>query len=241
MGWFKVSDGRVVYPGRIAPDPYADWVATREGAAAVDEVARDLRFRLLGRTRAARKRIWREIEAAARSEDGRAALQAAADLYLEAISALAYAPGLPRVSVDLRRLVLVPRALAVSRARPAMTARLRQCPAFAERPIAQGEFLFEAALTQVDLAVRAARPSVRRPVRGPDDWVVVEADTRFLWVDRLWSGPGWTGHWFVYEHPRGPLSRAERRAVEGAIVTLQASIASLPRERRHALVKLAAS
>jgi hypothetical protein len=54
MGWFKVSDGRVVYPGRISPDPYAEWVATREGAVAVDEVARELRFRLFGRTRAAR-------------------------------------------------------------------------------------------------------------------------------------------------------------------------------------------
>jgi hypothetical protein len=241
MSWFKVSDGRVVYAGAISREPYAAWISTKAGAQAIDAVASQTGFRLFGRARAARRRVWRELGDAARTEDGRAALQAAADLYLLTMSTLAYASGLPRTAVGLRRLVLVPRTMAAGRARPVITARLAECPAFAQRPLAEREFLFEAVLLQADAAVRGASPCIRRPIRAADGWTCIGADTRFSWVDQYWSGPGWSGHWFMYEHPKEPLSRSERKAVEREAIALHGTLATLSRERRQALVQLAAS
>ena len=240
MSWYKVRDGRVVVAGALTKEPFTAWAATRDGIAAIESVAKEIGFRLFGRKRAARARIWRELAAAAKSDDGRNALQAAADLYQRTISTLAYAQGLPRVVIDLRRLVLVPRTLVAGRARTAVSARLLQCGAFAERPTPERDFLFETALNQIDAALRSARPSVQRPVRAADEWVCIGADTRFAWVDQYWSGPGWCGHWFVFELPREPLSRANRKAVERAVEQLNGTLKTLSRERRQALVQLAA-
>lgn len=240
MSWFKVSDGRVVYAGAISRAPYVAWVSTKTGSQAIDDAASRAGFRLFGPARA-RRQVWREFRDAARSEDGGAALQAAADLYLLTMSNLAYASGLPRTTIGLRRLVLVPRTLASGRARPLIAARLAECQAFAQRPVAERDFLFEAVLLQADAAVRGASPSIRCPIRAVDGWTCIGADTRFAWVDQYWSGPGWSGHWFMYEQPKEPLSRSDRKAVERDAVALQGSLATLSRERRHALVQLAAS
>jgi hypothetical protein len=241
MSWYKVRDARVVFSGTLSRDPFTAWIATKDGARAIDDVAKGIGFRLFGRKRAARNRVWRELATAAKSDEGRSALQAAADLYARTISALAYAQGLPRSTVELRRLVLVPRTLVAGRARTAITARLQQCHAFAERPAAERDFLLETALDHIDAAMRAARPSVKRPVRAADEWVCLGADTRFAWVDQYWSGPGWSGHWCVYELPRQPLSRAHRKALERAIDQLNESLGTLSRERRQALMQLAAN
>jgi hypothetical protein len=241
MSWYKASDGRVTYAGALTRDPFATWIGTREGAQAIATVAAGLGFRLFGRARAARSQVWKELAAAGRSDEGRRALQDAADLYLRAISALAYAPGLPRTTVALRRLVLVPRALVAGRARSAIAARLAECHAFAERPVPQRDFLFEAALSQVDAAVRAARLSVDRPIRCPEGWGAFDADTRFAWVDQYWSGIGWSGHWFVYEYPREALSRADRKALQRAAIELHGTLGTLSRERRQAVVRIAAT
>ena len=96
MSWYKVRDGRVVFTGALNRQPYQAWIGTRDGKQAIDAVAKTIGFRLFGRARAARSRIWRELAAAAAGEDGRAALQGAADVYARTISTLAYAPGLPR-------------------------------------------------------------------------------------------------------------------------------------------------
>lgn len=241
MAWFKVVDGRIVYSGRISRDPHAAWLGTKQGTLAAAERAKTLGFRLFGRARAARKLLWRELDEAARSAEGRTAMQAAADLYIRSISTHAYAQGLPRLTVGLRRIVLVPRALAAGRARPQVRARLAECRAFSASPLAVQEFLFERALVEIDAAARSARPSVQRAIASSDEWSLIGADTQFQWVDQLWSGAGWTGHWFVYELPRTPLARADRKAVEQAVASLHRSVATLPRDRRHALIKLAAS
>jgi hypothetical protein len=240
MGWFKVIDGRVVYSGRITREPYMQWTTTAAGAASLAERAKTVGFRLFGRTRAARKQIWRELDDASRSAEGRDAMQAAADLYLRMLSTLAYAQGLPRVTAALRRVVLVPRALAAGRARADVHARLAQCRGFGEAPPALQQFLFERALLEVDAAARLARPSIDRPVDSSPEWILVASDTAVQWVDQIWSGAGWTGHWFLYERPRTPPTRSERKEIERAMASLRASVASIPRERRQALVKLAA-
>jgi len=239
MGWFKVNDGRVLCSGQISRDPFAAWISTPEGSGAVAAVASGMGFKLLGKARAARNQIWRELLSALRSADGRAALQASADVHGRSLTALAYAQALPRTSVALHRLVLVPRALVADRARAAIWAQLGQYRTLAERPAAEREFLISTAMTQVDEAMRRANPSIRKPVKAHDEWVVIGADTNFQWVDRYWSGNGWTGHWFLYELPRTALSRADRGAIECAVQTMRASVHDLSRERRQALVKLA--
>jgi hypothetical protein len=143
--------------------------------------------------------------------------------------------------VALRRVVVLPRTLVAARSRGVIVARLAQCAAFAALPEAQRAFLFDTVLAEVDAAIRAARPSIAKPVRTPDEWVCIGADVRFRWIDPLWSGADWCGHWFVFEQPRRALSRSERRDLERTVIELQASTATLPRERRNALVKLAAS
>ena len=135
--------------------------------------------------------------------------------------------------------MLVPRALVAERARAAIVAHLDQRAAFAARPAAHRNFVYSTVLTQIDEAMRAASPTLKRPLKGHDGWVVIGADTRFEWVDRYWSGDGWTGHWFLYELPRTSLSRADRKAIEAAVETMRKSVETLSRERRHALVKLA--
>jgi hypothetical protein len=240
MAWFKVRDGRVLYATRIDRQPYVAWLQTREGTAAVGATAAGLGFRLFGRARAARKKIWRELDAAARSAEGRSALQAAAVLYTGAIAALAYAPSLPRVTVALRRVVVLPRTLVAARSREAIAARLSQCPSVAAMPAAQRNFLCDTVLTEIDAAIRVARPSLQRPLHTPEEWVCIGADVRFKWIDPYWSGPAWSGHWIVYEQPRTPMSRRLRKEVECAALELQAAAVTLPRDRRQALVKLAA-
>jgi hypothetical protein len=241
MGWFRVSDGQVAHGGHVSRDPFAAWIATPEGAAAIAAVAAGMRFKLLGKTRAARKQVWRELLDALRSADGRAALQASADLYIRSLISLAYAQALPRATVALHRLVLVPRALVAERARAAIAAQLDRRAAFASLSAAQREFLYSTIMSQIDEGMRAAGPTLQKPLKGHEGWVVIGADTRFEWVDRYWSGDGWTGHWFLYELPRTRLSRADRKAVDSALQTMRTSIENLPRERRHALVKVAAS
>ena len=239
MGWFKIGDGRVIHSGQVSRDPFMAWTATAEGAAAIAAVAATMRFKLLGKTRAARKQIWRELLEVLRSADGRAALQDSADAYIRSLMSLAYAQSLPRATVALHRLVLVPRALVAERARTAISQRLDQCPACVARPAAEREFLYSTVMAQIDESMRAAKPTLQKPLKGQDGWVVIGADTRFEWVDRYWSGDGWTGHWFLYELPRTRLSRADRRTIDSALETMRTSVENLSRERRHALVKLA--
>jgi hypothetical protein len=239
MSWFKVDDGRVLCSGQISRDPFTAWTVTPEGSAAVVAVAASMRFKLLGKARAARNRIWRQLFSALRSADGRLALQSSADLYVRSLTSLAYAQALPRTTVGLHRLVLVPRAILADRARAAISAQTCHYALFAERPAPERDFLIGAVMAQVDEAMRYAKPTSRKPVRGYDEWVVIGADMNFQWVDRYWSGDGWTGHWFLYERPRTGLSRADRGAIERAVEAMRASVHNLSRERRQALIKLA--
>jgi len=238
MGWFQVGDERLRYRGRIERAPFEAWVSTPAGDAAISAAAKPVGFRLFGRTRAARRSMWRQLRDAAASSAGAAALDAAADVYARGLSDLAYAPGLPRVQVGLRRLVLVPRALAAGRARSAIPSRLQECRQIEELDAPLRDFLFERVVVELDGAVRQARPSIKRPIRA-HDWKCIAVDTEFGWVDQVWSGAGWSGHFFVYEWPPAPLTRADRKALANAVSDLESGINTLSRERRQQLVNAA--
>jgi hypothetical protein len=239
MSWFQVTEERLRYRGRINRAPFDAWAASPAGDEAIAAAAKHLGFRLLGRARAARGNMWHALKALSTSPAGIAALDAAADVYCRTLSDLAYAQGLPRVQVGLRRLVLLPRALAAGRARSTIAARLRQCPQIEELSEPLRGFLIERVVFELDAAARRARPSVKRPIRA-HDWTCIGVDTEFGWVDQVWSGAGWSGHFFVYEWPPSPLTRADRKAVAKAMTELESGINTLSRERRQQLVNVAA-
>ena len=238
MSWFKISDGRVRFRGRITRRPFSDWAATPEGAAAIDVVARELRFALFGRARAAKRRMWRELEAVVTTEQVKGILETTPDWYCNAMTELAYAPSLPRVAITLRRLVVIPRTMIAARGRSAINARLMISGAYADLNESLRAFLCDRLVWEIDDAIRRAKPTVKRPVGAREAWACVALDDKFVWIDPLWSGKDWLGHVFMYEMPER-ASRKDRREIEAAIEQLQQSLPELSQVQRDGTVRSA--
>src|SRR5574341_138710 len=109
MAWITRHKGTLAYSGRLAcPSSFDIWAET-DGHAVVSELASEKWFSLLGKRRAAKKEIWRELQQLAErgllADEIRSAVSAytsrMADFALERSS-------LPRMSVDLRRVFVVP-------------------------------------------------------------------------------------------------------------------------------------
>ena len=241
MAWFHVSDGRLRYRGRITRKPFLAWTGTPEGKAAVDTTARGLGFCLFGRTRTARRQMWRRLKSATTNQDVLAALQAEPDRYLAVWTEIAYAPALPRVSVALHRLVVVPRTMIAARALSALTARLMSVPAFAALDGPLRTFLCDRVILEMDAAIRRASPSPKRPVEARESWACVAIDERYMWVDPLWSGRDWLGHVLMFEVPAARPSRKERRELETAVSALQGSLSHLSVVQRDGTVRSASA
>jgi len=239
MPWFDVSDGRLAYRGRIDRAPFDAWIATPEGSNALAAAASLMRFKVLGRNRAARRELWTALSDAARAEPLASAINAAAGEFLRAMTELPYAAGLPRAQVGLRRVVVVPRVMIAGRARTAVTPRIANSPTLLELDTSLVAFFLDEILVQLDHALQRARPTPGRPVHGSQDWACIGIDTRYVWVDPYWSGPGWFGHVFLYEWPQGRIARRDRKGLERALVDLQEGLSTLSRERRHELVRTA--
>jgi hypothetical protein len=228
-----------VYGGRITRDPFTRWTATKRGQDAVAAIARTIRFSLFGRSRSARRRLWRALEAASRTASFATAVGAEAGRYMQVLAGVAYADSLPRTHIALRRLVLVPRAMITGRAQSGVFGRLRRAPVLAGVDEAVRIFFLEHLVIEMDAALQKASPSPRGPVQAGGEWVCVGVSTGTVWVDRLWAGPDGTGHVFMYECPPGGLSRKDRKALESAIAQMAASVSSLSRDQRAALVQSA--
>jgi len=240
VAWYKVSDGRLRFRGRITHKPLADWMATTEGAAAVQVVAGQLGFCLLGKARAAKRRLWRDLKTAVGDQAVGRVLESSPDLYANALTELAYAPALPRLAVALRRLVVIPRTMIAARGRSALNSRLMTCTAYADLNESLRAFLCDRLVLEMDEAIRRARPSPRKPVSTREAWTCVALDERFVWIDPLWSGRDWLGHVFLFEMPERP-SRRERREIEAAIERLQASLPDLSPVQRDGTVRSASA
>ena len=241
MAWFKMSGGRLQFRGRITRGPFAEWTATPEGSVAVDGVAGQLRFSLFGRTRAAKRRLWRELNSVVSNDQVRTVLEATPDYYLGALTELAYAPSLPRIVMNLRRLVVIPRTMIAARARSAVNSRLMTCLAYADMHQAVRAFLCDRLVLEMDDAIRRAKPSPRRPVDAKEFWGCVAVDQKFVWIDPLWSGPDWLGHLMMFEMTSGRPSRRERRELEAAIEQLQSSLPELSQVQRDGTVRSASA
>lgn len=239
MSWFHVSKGRLAYRGRITKDPFTAWTTTQEAAPAIQAAAAEIRFALFGRERAARKQLWRALESAASSAQAVDAIQTETTHYLRLLASLSCVPALPRVQVNLHRLVVVPRTMIAGRGYGALCGRLSKVAPFAALDEAVRAFFFEQLLREMDFALAKASPSPRRPIYAHEEWACVGADVDLLWVDPMWSGPGWSGHLFMFEYPRTGLARKEIKALEAALASLNTQIAGLSRVQRDDLLRIA--
>jgi len=238
MGWFRVASSRLRYRGRLSQEPYSAWAKTSDGAIAIDARARQDRLRIFACSRAQR-RIWRELELAARSEPLCTAIQSEADRFAGVIVEASHALGLPRRSIALHRLVIVPRALVAGRARRALRRRLCSSEPLAALDPRVRDFFCEQLVLELDAAVAEHRPSIRRPLVTQDGWGCVGRDTGYQWVDPIFSGPEWSGHLLMYEFPRQGLSRRARNDVDSALRELQNSLVNISRNQRHEIMRMA--
>jgi hypothetical protein len=241
MGWFRVSRGRLEYGGRITRAAFTRWSETTEGAAAIARVAAGLRFSLFGRARAARRRLWRALDAAARTDSVSTAIASEPPRFMQVVARIAYSDALPRAHIALHRLVLVPRAMIAGYARVALSKRLETVAEFAALDEALQIFMFDQLVIEMDAALQKAAASVRNPVLAHEEWSCVGVSKGLVWVDPLWAGPDGTGHVFMYEFPRAGLSRRDRKTLESTMAEMSISVSSLTKLQRNAMVRAASA
>jgi hypothetical protein len=237
----RSSRGQLKYTGRIAPESFAIWADSPAGRSAVEQLAARTGFTLFGRQRAARKRTWRQLTEAARTEAVGVALQHEVDAYLSRLDTFVYADSLPYITVDLRRLIVVPRLFVNGEAHRRIQLALHVQPVFAG--LNGGESLRRwFALTLIGSlasAVVDARPSAKRPLPVGDGWIVVGVDEEFEWQIPF-DTPVWPGHYFVLELTRRPMTRAVRTAAAEALADLRASLPSLSYIERTEIIRRSA-
>jgi hypothetical protein len=238
--WVRHRRGGARYAGRITRAPFVEWLTTAEGQAARDAAASRLRLRFFVRRRAAR-RLWRELAAAAREPELVAIVQSEIDAYPRRLHEFVYAEGLPRASVDLHRIVVVPRVLINAAAYGAIARRLRSVRSFAalEGGDAVRDFFVVTLIRDLDAAIARAMPSPKRPLAAGPEWISVGLDGAFAWRVPLLDEPPWDGHHYVLELTRDPMTRALRKAVAAAVQRLEASLPALTRIDRNEILRRA--
>jgi hypothetical protein len=238
--WVRHRRGGARYAGRITRAPFVEWLATPEGQAAITTAAARLRLRFFVRRRAAR-RLWRDLAAAARHPELVAVVQSEIDAYLGRLQEFAYAEGLPRTSVNLHRIVIVPRVLINGATYGAIARRLRSVRAFAalDGGDALRDFFVLTLIRDLDAAIASAMPSPKRPLAAGTEWISVGVEGAFVWRVPLLNEPPWDGHHYVVELTRDPMTRTVRKAVAAAVQRLEASLPALTRIDRNEILRRA--
>jgi hypothetical protein len=237
----RYSNGRLVYGGRLPRATFVEWTKGRTGRAVVDAAAREIRFALFGKTRAAGRRLWRQIAAAARDEDVADALNREIQGYLRRLGELAFADGLPRGGVGLRRLIVVPRVVVTGAAFLAIEDRLKTVPAFfaLEGGNVVREFFIKTVVREADAAIVRARPSPSHPLDAGESWVSVGINLDFAWSLAPFDEPACDGHQYLAELTREPMTRAVRKAIAARIEKFEEALPSLCRAERNEVLRRA--
>jgi len=238
--WVRYRRGRARYNGRLSRAPFDAWLATPKGQQVLDNAMARTRFSFFARARTAR-RLWRQLASAARQPSALVVIQSEIDAYLGHLEQFAYADGLPRLSVDLHRLVAVPRVLINGAAYGAIARRLH-----AERVLEALEggdplrdFFITTLIDHLDGAIAGAAPSVKRPMAAGKDWISVGLENAFVWRLPILNERPWTGHHYVLELTRDPITRAVRKKVTAAVQAIDASLGRLSRVERNEILRRA--
>jgi hypothetical protein len=242
MTTVRYSAGTLRYTGRLERAAFVAWADSPEGEAALNQVAASVRFSLFGRTRAARRRMWTQLTAACRTETVAGAMQREADRFLAHLDTLAHARGLPCETIELYRLVAVPRLLLNAEVCRRLDRALARQPQFAS--IGGGlplrDWFVLALVDAAASAVVGARPSVKRPLTSGDGWITVGVNQSFEWRVPF-NGPAWPGHYYVLERTPSAMSRGFRKSVTERIARLEASLPSLSNLKRDEILRQAGS
>ncbi len=238
--WVRFRRGRPWYGGAISRRPFVAWLGTQEGQAALDAAASRLRLTLFARSRAARL-LWRRLAAAARDPRVVVTIQSEIDAYLGRLQELAYAAALPQLSVDLHRIVVVPRVLINGAACGAIARRLHAERAFASVEAGDGlrDFFVTTLIGHLDGAIAGTMPSPKSPLAIGSEWISVGLDHAFVWRLPLLNEPPWDGHHYVLELTRDPITRAVRKKVAAAVERFDAWLPSLSRIDRNEILRRA--
>jgi hypothetical protein len=230
----------VRYTGRLPRDRFKAWTDSPEGQPAVAQVASHIRFALFGRERAARRQLWNQLTAAARDHGVAAAIQQEIDGCLNWLDTLAHAQDLPRVTIEMYRLVAVPRFFMNAVTYRHVDAALRKQSAFMalEGGDAPRGWFVLTVIDAVEAALAAARPSPARPLPAGERWLTVGVNQQFEWRAPI-QGPAWPGHYYVLERSPASMKRAFRKSANEAIAKLDASLPSLSVAHRTGILKQA--
>jgi len=236
----RYSRGRTEYTGRVDRAAFAAWADSPDGRAVVGRLASEMGFALFGKTRAARRRLWRELTAASRSESCIAALQSTIDRALGYLDTLVHARALPRLGVDLHRLIAVPRLFVNAAMARRMDVLLDKEPIFASANGRQSlrDWFSLTVVRSAEAAIAQARPSPSVPLPAGEGWIIVGIDEGFEWHVPFHE-PAWPGHYYLLELTRAPITRGVRKHAAQAIDRLAASLPSLSRLQRQEILRQA--
>jgi hypothetical protein len=185
--------------------------------------------------------LWRALATAARDASVAAIIQSEIDAYPGRLQDFAYAEGLPRASVELHRIVVVPRVLINAAATGAIARRLRSVHAFMalEGGDAVRDFFVRQLVHDLDAAITRATPSPKRPLAAGTDWISIGIEGGFVWRLPLLNEPPWDGHHYLLELTRAPITRKLRKAVAETVQRLEASLPALTRVDRNEILRRA--
>lgn len=239
MAWVIRRRGALRYSGRLPrPRSFDRWAET-EGREAVAALASRRWFSLIGKRRAAKREIWRELRQLAESGALAGYIHAAVAEYGDGIGNFAVERAtLPRASVDLRRLFVVPRAQYNAWALDRLTSCLQRCPDVAALKGGPNLILYICfeLLCAIDTAVLASSPSARRALRAGVEWSIIGVNAQVVWWVPYRPGPDWRGHYFVYEAAPEGITRARRKQLIASIEQLDSGVSELSRLRKSAIL-----
>jgi hypothetical protein len=235
----RFARGRLKYTGKIDRATFATWADSFDGRRILERLAAHERLALFGKVRAARRRLWRQLVRAVRAEAVAVTVQRELDAYLPRLETLVYAPDLPCITVELRRLVVVPRLLLNA-------AMYRELDRGLVDPVFRGEgagpllrdWFVLTVIASLEAAVAGARPSPSRALPASADWIMVGVNDRFEWRVPF-GGHAWPGHYHVLELRRISITRATRKAARDAIQDLEDGLPSLSGLHRDAILRSA--
>ena len=239
MRWVIRRRGTLRFSGRVArPRSFDDWAET-DGSEAVAAVASKRWFSVFGKRRAAKNEIWRELRQMTESgflvgEVGRAVAE-----YGERMGSVALErSSLPRVSIDLRRLFVIPRAPYNALLLDVLISRLQrrsETAALKGGPTLIPYFCYEL-VEAIDHAIVATPPTLRRPVEAGSEWSIISVNTQVVWSVPLRPGPDWRGHYFLYEATPDRLTRPRRKELAATIKDLDRAVSEFSRVRKSAIL-----
>lgn len=234
--------GKLSYTGQLARAEFIAWAASPEGRPFVERHASQIRLALFGRTRTARARVWRSVIQAANHPRVVSGVQQELDSFLTYLEPLVYAPDLPRLTVDLRRLVVVPRLLLNGELYQRLDMRLQAEPLFGvgQHDLPLRDWFMLTIIRAVELALAREKPSPARPMAAADEWICVGLNDTFEWRPPF-DGHAWRGHFYLLELRSTAITRAVRAASSQAIAELEDGLHSLSGLQRTAILRAGAA